>query len=891
MSEISVEPIPSAEPPAAVRLRPRAWDRWPKRIVALLILLWIATEGMSLAMQHTRLRGILTAQFETAMGRPVEVGSYHFSFWDGPVVQARSVVVGEDPRFGAEYFLRTDSMAVRLRWRSLLRGRLEFGTISLTHPSLNLVRSPSGDWNLAEWLPRPNPPRPRGFAGPIAPSTSTRFHRIEIDGGRINFKIADEKLPFAFVGVTGAVETNGPGRWRLNLQATPWRAAVVLQQAGTIQVSGNVGGTSSRLRPAAIEVTWAGVSLPDVLRLAREDDFGLRGALFLSVDARTDDSNDGWTVSSRAALQRLHRWDLGLRPDNPSLSLVAQMAWRPSVPYIELTQAAIEAPHSALHANGRLYWSHEPSQHAAAFPQVVFYSSQIEASDLLAWARAFHPGIADSLSVRGFAAVDATVSSWPLRLVHAELSSSGIDVSGEALGKPARVGRFNLRYDSPDERGHSNGLASFGPVSISWGPTLARPDGSFRLENSARSAGRAISVWHISGSTNQVRDLITGASAFGWNIAGGWDLAGPFACDLRWQPTRGARFLDELRQPFGWMDFGAPASASDGAVLRAPFLNLPIEQIKLRVDLKPDVRQVRLTSAHAFGANWRGKFERQNRWKAWQFDLSADQLSSADLDRWLNPRWRESFLDRMLPFLNSRPGMSVVSEKLQAAGRLSVGRFTLSPLVVSDLQAEVEIQGRHLALANAAAQFYGGQVKGLFDASLQPTPSYHADLDFSRVDISALLAATPSLAGFSAEFAGGQILFDARGSTRADLLDSLTCQGDARFEDPELQNVRFTPPAGGSSAAGSVLRFLSGSAKFSCGQRTIQFQQLLLQGVDSTAKGSGTIDFNRNVDVRLETVSAAPALGSPAAPTMHLAGKLPALQAAQISTAAPRRAR
>jgi len=888
MSEISVEPTPSTELPGAARLRPRLWERWPKRILVLLILLWIATQGMSLALQHTHLRGILTAQFEAAMGRPVAVGSYHFSFWDGPVVQARSVIVGEDPRFGAEYFLRTDSMAVRLRWRSLLRGRLEFGTISLTHPSLNLVRSSNGDWNLAEWLPRPSPPRPRGFAGPIAPSTSTRFHRIEIEGGRINFKISDEKLPFAFVNVTGAVETNGPGRWRLNLQATPWRAAVVLQQAGTMQVSGNVGGTSSRLRPAAIEVTWAGVSLPDVLRLARDDDFGLRGALFLSVDARTDDS-DGWTVSSRAALQRLHRWDLGPRADNPSLSVVAQMAWRPSAPYVELTQAAIKAPHSSLHANGRLYWSDETSQHAVPPPQVVFSSAQIDASDLLAWARAFHSGIADNLSVRGLAVVDATVSTWPPRLVHAELSSNGIDVSGEAFGRPARVGRFNLLYDSPDER--SKGLASFGPVSIAWGSTLAHPDGSFRLENAVRSASRTPSVWHISGSTNQVRDLITGASAFGWNIALGWDLAGPFACDLRWQRTRGARFFDDLRRPVGWMEFGTPASASDGAVLRAPFLNLPIEQIKVRVDLKPDVRQARLISAQAFGANWRGKFERQNPRKEWQFDLSADQLSGADLDRWLNPRWRESFLDRMLPFLNPRPGVSMASEKLQAAGRLSVGRFTLSPLVVSDLQAEAEVQGRHFTLTSAAAQFYGGQVKGSFDASLQPTPSYHADLDFSHVDVSALLAATPSLAGFSAESGGGQISFDAHGSTRADLFDSLICQGDARFEGPELENVRFTGPVNGSSALGSALRFSSGSAKFSCGQRTIQFQQLLLQTLDSTAEGSGTIDFNRNVDVRLEMVSATPAPGSPAASTMHLAGTLPALQVAQISTAAPRRSR
>ena len=891
MSEISVEPIPSVETPEPARLRPRGWDRWPKRILILLILLWIATQGLSLAMQHTRLRGMLTAQFEAAMGRPVQVGSYHFSLWDGPVVQARSVIVGEDPRFGAEYFLRTDSMAVHLRWRSLLRGRLEFGTISLTHPSLNLVRSSGGEWNLAEWLPRPSPPRPRGFAGPIAPSMSRRFHRIEIDRGRINFKISEEKLPFAFVGVTGTVETNGPGRWRLNLQATPWRAAVVLQQAGTIQVSGNVGGTSSRLRPAAIEVTWAGASLPDVLRLARSDDFGLRGSLFLSVDARTDDSNDGWTVSSHAALQRLHRWDLGPRLDNPSLNVVAQMAWRPSAPYIELTEAAIEGPHSALHANGRVDWSHETSQHAVPPAQVVLSSAQIDASDLLAWARAFHSGIADSLSVRGLAVIDATVSTWPPRLVHAVLSSNGIDVAGEALGRPARVGRFNLLYDRPEEHGNGNGLASFGPVSISWGPTLAHPDGSFRLENAARSPNRTPSVWHISGSTNQVRDLINGANAFGWNIARGWDLEGPFACDLRWQPARGSRFLEVLRQPVGWMDFGMPAGASDGAVLRAPFLNLPIEQIKARVDLKADVRQARLISAQAFGANWRGKFERQSLWKAWEFDLSADQLSSADLDRWLNPRWRESFLDRMLPFLSARPEVSGASEKLRAEGRLSIGRFTLSPLVVSDLQAEVEIQGRHVALSNAAAQFYGGQVKGSFDASLQATPSYHADLDFSRVDVSALLAATPSLAGFSAESAGGQISFDARGSTRTDLFDSLICLGDTRFEGPELQNVRFAGPLSGPSAVATPLHFSSGSAKFACGQRTIQFQQLLLQGLDSTAEGSGTIDFSRNVDVRLEMISATPVPGSPAAPTMHLAGTLPALQAAQVPSAAPRRVR
>ena len=118
-------------------------------------LLWVACEGISLTIQHTRLRRILTARIEAAFGRPVEVESYDFSLWHGPALDANSVTVGEDPRFGHEYFLRAESMTVRLRWASLLRGHVELGTLSLTRPSLNLVRNASGDWNLGEWLPQP----------------------------------------------------------------------------------------------------------------------------------------------------------------------------------------------------------------------------------------------------------------------------------------------------------------------------------------------------------------------------------------------------------------------------------------------------------------------------------------------------------------------------------------------------------------------------------------------------------------------------------------------------------------------------------------------------------------------------------------------------------------
>jgi uncharacterized protein involved in outer membrane biogenesis len=260
----------------------------------------------SAAQNHRRL--------DAAFGRPVEVGSYRFSLWGRPTLEAHSVTVSEDPRFGHEYFLRAESLTMSLRWRSLLRGRLEFGGIWLGHPSLNLVRNPDGDWNVAEWLPQFS--AASGSRAAVAPkfltaSNALRFSRIHVDSGRINFKRAQEKLPFALVRVTGYVEPEGNGEWRLDLEAAPARAAVILQQAGMLHLSGRVGGTSSRLRPATLDFAWTDASLSDVLRLVRAPlEFA---KILLSAKAAPKRNLQG-----RAEIRQVHRWNLPLRADNPS---------------------------------------------------------------------------------------------------------------------------------------------------------------------------------------------------------------------------------------------------------------------------------------------------------------------------------------------------------------------------------------------------------------------------------------------------------------------------------------------------------------------------------------------------------------------------------------------
>jgi len=819
------------QPLEAAIARQSAWKRWPKRILLLVLFFWVADTSISLLIRHSRLQRKITARLESTFGRPVEVARYDFSLWGWPTLAAHSITVGEDSRFGHEYFLRAETLTMRLRWLSLLRGRLDFGTFSLGRPSLNLVRDSNGDWNLAEWLPRPAVPAGVSPIGPpLPPSSPLRFTRIEVDSGRINFKRGDDKLPFAFIGVKGFLQPETPGRWQFDLQAIPMRAAVIPQQAGTLHLSGHVGGTSSRLRPAALDLSWTGASLPDVLRLARNYDYGLRGTLALMLHAQTDASD--WLVQGRAELRQLHRWDLSLHPNDPAINLTAKMHWNPISPSIWFEEATLEAPHSNARAIGTISWGQSSvfTKRSVASFGLEVRSAVIDLNDVLAWVRAFHSGVADGVLVSGVVEGKGFLTGWPLQVGNAYLHNLGTELTTSRLRAPVHLSELELHLD--------HGLDFLDPLTLSFGAG----GGTIHLEATRKPRSNDPATMHLSGNLPQVRNLIATAGALGWNFSHGWEVAGPVHFDLHWA----SGILPWKAQPVGSIEWGTGAQ---GVSLVAPFLNLPIEQIRARAEWKPGARHIALSSAQAFGARWAGTLDRRDADPEWNFALSADHLATADLDRWLNPRWRQSFLDRMLPFLNSPSPINAVPETLRAGGKLAVDQFTLAPFAVHRLQGEVKLAGRRIEFLNAHAQFYGGELAGSFEAAVAATPAYRLNLNFSHVDLQALSGATQNLADLFAGVASGQLILSAHGANRADLLTSLECQGAARVSGAELHNLALLePPRAEASAA------------FTCAAKKIQFQELALLGPASELGGSGSIDFSRNLDFRLGVF---PATGRP----------------------------
>lgn len=836
MSQTLSAPAPHSESHEAAP-RSRRWTRWPKYFLLFLVFLWVVDLGISLLIRHTRLQKRLTARLESVFGRSVEVGRYNFSLWGGPTLEAQSVTFSEDPRFGYEYFLRSESLTVRLRWESLFRGHLQLGTISLVRPSLNLVRNADGDWNVAEWLPKPN----GGATGAASPQRSAiRFGRIEVDSGRINFKRASEKLPFALVNVNGYLEPDGQGRWTMNLSAAPTRAAVVVQQAGTIYVSGHVGGTSSRLRPAVLDLAWGDAALSDALRLARGYDFGMRGNLAVVVHA--DSESDNWLLQMHAELRQLHRWDLALRPDNPALNLNAKMTLYPLASGLDVSDATLEAPHSWAHGHATFSWQtpaqFQPSSTVPRVPpdQIEITQSQVDLADVLSWIRAFHSEAASDLALAGSASLHAAVAVWPPRLTSAAGAIAGADLTSSRLRGPVHLAQTQFRYDHE--------IITLLPSTISYGSS----GGSLRLETLARASSRDFPVYHLSANLTQVRDLVATAGVLGWNISRGWDLTGPVRCDLRWL---GAKYPWQT-QPVGTIEWGGEPN---GASLLTPFLNQPVTRISARAELKPTSQHIALTAADAFGAHWSGTFDRRDASMGWQFALAADHLSTSGLDRWLNPRWRESFLDRVLPFLNSASPANAVPENLRAQGQIVVDQFTLAPLVVRHLQGDLKIGGRHLQLSASKAESFGGNLEGSLDAQLTAIPSYRIHLDYSRLDLAALTSVFRTLNNTFAGSASGGLTFNFHGADRSDMISSLECRGNAHIEGAQFGALNLAESLQQGNLAPGKSSFSEASAEFLCHDGKIVLQNLSLVGPGPEINGSGSVDFARNLDLRLRELS------------------------------------
>ncbi|MBV9341355.1 MAG: AsmA family protein, partial [Acidobacteria bacterium] len=204
--------------------------RFPGR-TWLIVLLVLGTLFLARPRAGRRLRGRVSESLGQALGRNVEVGALHICFLPRPGFALDNVVVGDDPRFGAEPLVRAREVTAWLRVSALLRRRLEISTLSLGDASLNLTRDQDGKWNLEQLIDR-------AARGSTAPTSSGRaeprpkFPYVEASEARINFKIGTEKTHFAFTSAEFALWQQSENSWAMRVRARPMRTDANLTDTG-----------------------------------------------------------------------------------------------------------------------------------------------------------------------------------------------------------------------------------------------------------------------------------------------------------------------------------------------------------------------------------------------------------------------------------------------------------------------------------------------------------------------------------------------------------------------------------------------------------------------------------------------------------------------------------
>src|SRR5262249_26539701 len=139
---------------------------------------------------------------------------------------------------------------------------------------------------------------------------------------------------------------------------------------------------------------------------------------------------------------------------------------------------------------------------------------------------------------------------------------------------------------------------------------------------------------------------------------------------------------------------------------------------------KDGYRAAEIAKARGFGANWSGKIEEAVAADAvlgsdtaaqWQFRLQADAVDAADLDRWIGPRARPGWLQRLLgSFLVGSSAANVTGSELlrriSADGELRIDDLTMEKLHLTNFRAQGSLRDLHLDVRAAEAQWAGGVV-------------------------------------------------------------------------------------------------------------------------------------------------------------------------------------
>jgi AsmA family len=247
-----------------------------------------------------RLRPRIQAALEAALNRPVHITSaVHLNLFTGPGFSVDDVLIDDDPAAGIEPFAHVESLRARVRLTSLFAGHLAFSSLYLDSPSVNLVKMPSGSWNIQPLLEH------------SSPSNSPHQHTvpdIQIRDGRLNFKFGDTKSVFYISGADVDIYPNERGDVVIRFSGAPARTDHGSLGLGQLSARGLLHSGPDGEDQLNMGFRLERTAILEVARLFNGRDLGVHG--FAVANARLAGPLSKIGITGDLNITDVHRWDL-----------------------------------------------------------------------------------------------------------------------------------------------------------------------------------------------------------------------------------------------------------------------------------------------------------------------------------------------------------------------------------------------------------------------------------------------------------------------------------------------------------------------------------------------------------------------------------------------------
>jgi hypothetical protein len=473
---------------------------------------------------------------------------------------------------------------------------------------------------------------------------------------------------------------------------------------------------------------------------------------------------------------------------------------------------------------------------------------------LLAWYRGFHPDVAEALTAEQFFTGGMILRGWPLTLESAAFSSSGGTVKVPGLAEPVRIG--------PMSGGRARSKLVLGPVRLALGSEIAdaaAPKGK-RLASTIENTAE-LTISHdlntqagsisIEGNILRAEDFLRLTAALGRPLNHGWELTGQASAAMRWEWDK--TFQGRWNGRIGFSKVSLTVAG----------LNQPLIVNEGALHWVNGSRVARLTRVDGFGGTWTGLIERasltdEQDVPEWHFQLHGDHLDASELDRWVGPRARPNWLQRLLPSLlgtaaPSAPASELV-RRVQAQGELDVQTLVIEKLKLERVHAIGMLQNLQLSISEADAEWAGGKVRAKIEAKFLPRPAYRITAGLDRVSL-AQLPGAGKVAERIAGLASGTLELRTEGVGREELLRKLTGHGDVHLTKAEFRGWDVNASVADGVAHTGISRWRTGEGTFLLKDRGIQLQELRLDGGSELTLVSGTLSFGRDAELTVETTS------------------------------------